>query len=899
MLLKLIPAICILFGCTLTVQSQSLKKPEENRFTKVVLAQRIEEPMQFQVLKDGRVLFAQRHGKLEVFDPATGKVSLVANFPVSTQYVSKTGEVSEGEDGLQGVILDPDFEKNHWIYVYYSPAGAEPKNVLERYVWHGKELLLSSKKVVLEVPVQREQCCHVGGGMLFDKENNLYLSTGDNTFSRASDGFTPLDERPGKSGEDSQKGSSNSNDLRGKILRIHPEPDGTYSIPKGNLFAQGVHQTRPEIYTMGNRNPWRLTIDSKTGWLYWGEVGPDGSKDDMEKRGPQSYDEFNLAKRPGNYGWPYFIGDNKPYRDYNFETKTSGELFDPANSINDSPNNTGIRNLPPAQPAIVWYGKGMSTEFPLLGSGSNSAVGGPIYRVQDFASTKRPFPSYYDGKWFVTDFARGWINVIELDENGGYKSMERFLPGLKLNGPLDMKFGPDGDLYVIEYGNGYFKNNPEAELIRIEYNGGNRRPQVRASSSKAAGAIPLKISLSAEGTRDFDEGDVLKYEWKVSRNGAAYKTFSQPAPMLTLVSPGTYKATLTVTDQTGAKNSETVEIKAGNEPPKVDLAVLSGNKRFFFAGKPIRYAVSVKDSEDGSLENKRILASQVSVSVNYLSEGYNLTDVAQKQLSTDASAQFAGAMAMINKSDCNICHAKETKSLGPAFVEIAKKYKGDAAAPSNLIRKIINGGSGVWGHTMMPAHPTMTENDARAITTYILNTVNPPRSAKTLPVQGTYTPVVPEGENADGNFILRAAYKDRGANGMSSQTSEKILVLRSPVLSVAEASQVKNVSFNGDKTLASISDRDAFLKFSDVDLTSVSEIELIAVRGRTPVSPQAKIEIRSGSPDGKLIGTFQIEGAEQQKIRAVLNGPIGSTDLYFLFTEAPLRIRQVRFSDKK
>lgn len=899
MRLQLIPFFCILLGCSLAVQSQTSKKPEENRFTKVVLAQRIEEPMQFQVLKDGRVLFAQRHGKLEVFDPGTGKVSLVATFPVSTQYVSKTGEVSEGEDGLQGVILDPDYEKNHWIYVYYSPAGAEPKNVLERYVWHGKELLLSSKKVVLDVPVQREQCCHVGGGMLFDKDKNLYLTTGDNTFSRASDGFTPLDERLGKSGEDSQKGSSNSNDLRGKILRIHPEQDGTYSIPHGNLFAEGTALTRPEIYTMGNRNPWRLTIDSKTGWLYWGEVGPDGSRDDMEKRGPQSYDEFNIAKKPGNYGWPYFIGDNKPYRDYNFDTKVSGELFDPANSMNDSPNNTGIRNLPPALPAMVWYGKGASTEFPLLGAGSNSAVGGPIYRLQDFSAAKRPYPSYYDGKWFVTDFARGWINVIELDENGGYKAMERFLPDLKLNGPLDMKFGPEGDLYVIEYGNGYFKNNPEAELIRIEYNGGNRKPQVQASSNKAAGAVPLKLTLSAEGTRDFDEGDVLKYEWKVTRNGAAYKTFTQSAPAMTLVSPGTYKATLTVTDQTGAKNSETVEIKAGNEPPKVNFTILSGNKSFFFPGKSIKYAVSISDSEDGSLLNKKILPSQVSVSANYLSEGFNLTDVAQKQLSTDVTAQFAGAMAMINKSDCNICHLKEGKSLGPAFVEIAKKYKGDAQAPSNLIKKIINGGSGVWGHTMMPAHPTMTESDARAITNYILSMAYPPRSAKNLPVQGSFTTIVPQGENVDGSFIIRAAYKDRGANGMASQSGEKVLILRSPVLSVAEADQVKDVSFNGDKTIATISGASGLLKFGKVDLTSVKSIELVALRGRTPISSDAKMEIRSGTPDGKLLGTFQVEGAEQQRIRAVLKEPAGSTDLYFVFADAPLRIRQVRFSDSE
>jgi cytochrome c len=152
---------------------------------------------------------------------------------------------------------------------------------------------------VLDVAVQRFECCHVGGGMVFDKDKNLYLSTGDNTFSRASDGFRRLDERPGMFTQDSQKGSSNTNDLRGKILRIHPEANGTYTIPKGNLFKPGTPLTRPEIYTMGNRNPWRLTIDSKTGWLYWGEVGPDGSQDDFEHRGPQSYDEFNQAKKAG------------------------------------------------------------------------------------------------------------------------------------------------------------------------------------------------------------------------------------------------------------------------------------------------------------------------------------------------------------------------------------------------------------------------------------------------------------------------------------------------------------------------------------------------------------------------------------------------------------------------
>ncbi len=133
------------------------------------------------------------------------------------------------------------------------------------------------------MPVQREECCHVGGGMVFDKDKNLLLSTGDNTYSKSSDGFTPIDERPGAAPRDAQKSSGNTNDLRGKILRIHPEADGTYTIPEGNLFPKGTPNTRPEIYTMGNRNPWRLTIDSRTNWLYWGEVGPDGSNGSEEQ----------------------------------------------------------------------------------------------------------------------------------------------------------------------------------------------------------------------------------------------------------------------------------------------------------------------------------------------------------------------------------------------------------------------------------------------------------------------------------------------------------------------------------------------------------------------------------------------------------------------------------------
>ncbi|OOQ57110.1 PQQ-dependent sugar dehydrogenase [Mucilaginibacter pedocola] len=897
-LLKALPAFLLITASGTASYAQSAKKPEDNRFTKVVLAQGVQEPMQFQIMKDGRVIYAERKGKIKLYTPATNKITVIGDFAVSTKYVNKKGEVSEGEDGMQGIILDPDYDTNHWIYIYYAPVGDVAKNTLERYTWLGKEILLNTKKTILDVPTQREECCHVGGGMLFDKDKNLYLSTGDNTFSRASDGFTPLDERPGMSPEDSQKSSGNTNDLRGKILRIHPQADGSYTIPAGNLFAPGTPKTKPEIYTMGNRNPWRLTIDSKTGWLYWGEVGPDGSQDNMEKRGPQSYDEFNQAKKPGNYGWPYFVGDNKAYRKYDFATKQSGDFFNAAHPENHSPNNTGNIELPPATPAFIWYAKGVSKEFPLMETGGNSAVGGPIFRKEDFKNAKRPFPDYYEGKWLITDWVRGWINVVDIDDDGNYKSMERFLPELHLRGPIDMKFGPEGDLYVLEYGNGYFNNNPEAELIRIEYNGGNRKPQVQASASKTAGATPLKVDLSSAGTKDFDDDDILSYQWTITKGGKPFKTTKEENPSLTFTSPGVYKATLTVTDLKGAKNSTSVTVKAGNEPPVVAVTLTKGNSSFFFPGNTVAYKVSVTDKEDGSLANKRISPSLVSVSANYLSEGYNMTAIAQKQQGVDATAKYAAGIALIAKSDCRACHAVNKKVLGPSFIEVAKKYKNDASAVANLGKKIKNGGSGTWGHAEMPAHPALTNNELGSIVRYILSTATPQKVQKTMPVSGSYVTTVPKGDNDNGSFIFRAAYTDKGTPSAAAISGENILVLRGPVLDVSQASAASDMNFNRDSTIAVVKKAGAYFKFAQTDLTDIKNIELKLSKRSSGTDAPGTIELHSGAPDGKLLGSFSGSFIGLDNVKVPVTTPQGKDDLYLVFTGTPARVAGIKFSNQ-
>jgi cytochrome c len=886
--LKLLSTAGMLLVSGSVALAQSNEKPDENRFTKVVLQQKLEEPIQFQIMAGGKVLYAERKGKMKVYDPATNKLEVIAEFAVSREYVSKTGQRDEGEDGLQGVILDPDYATNHFMYVYYSPK-SESVNRLSRFVWKGGKLDMKTEKKVMDVVVQREECCHVGGGMLFDKDKNLLLSTGDNTFSRSSDGFTPIDERPGEGPRDAQKSSSNTNDLRGKILRIHPEADGSYTIPEGNLFPKGTAKTRPEIYTMGNRNPWRLTIDSKTNWLFWGEVGPDGSNS-SDLRGPRSYDEFNIAKKAGNYGWPYFNG-KEAYRYYDFATKESGAWWDPLKPVNNSPNNTGLNVLPPTVNPFIWYPYAVSEEFPELGSGGRSAVGGPIFHQADFAGVKGAFPAYYEGKWLITDWVRGWIMSVTFDEEGKYVSMERFLPNLTLHGAIDMKFGPDGSLYVLEYGNGYFKDLPEAELIKIEFNGGNRKPTVQVSANKTAGALPMTVQLSSKGTNDAD-GDVLKYSWKVTKGGVLKQSSTKESPLITLATAGVYKATLTVTDPSGAKNSKSVEIIAGNAVPDVKFAFNKGNSSFYFPGSTINYAVSVADKEDGSLANKRILPAAVSVSINYLSEGYDMTVVAQKQNSFDASAQYEVAKGLIKKSDCNACHMLDAKSLGPSFNAVALKYKGNDKAQDWLVKKIANGGSGVWGDAMMPAHSSMPASELNSIVKYILSLSDKKQVQKSLPVVGSYTTNVQPGSPNKGSFIFRAAYQDKGSALAPRQTGEQVLVLRNPTVLVDNTDRNSQIEFNADRSVATSKVDGASLMLSNVDLTDIRKIQFKSAEG----GAKGTVEIRLGTADGQVIGKTTV--AEKSDGVAELTPTTGRKNVYFVFTKPGIKLKELTVMNK-
>jgi len=239
LLLCVILLTACLSGCAANTEPQVLADetesnqngsdaPAENHFKQTVFVQGMDEPMELDLLDDGRILYIERPGSIKIVDPDAGTVTFVDSLDVFHQL----------EDGLLGLAVDPDYTNNHWIYLFYSPPGDEAKQHVSRFVLQGDSL--SAETIVLVIHNQRDECCHAAGSLEFGPDGNLFIAVGDNTNPFASDGFNPIDEQPGRSPWDAQKSAANPNDLRGKILRIKPESDGTYSIPEGNLFPEGT-----------------------------------------------------------------------------------------------------------------------------------------------------------------------------------------------------------------------------------------------------------------------------------------------------------------------------------------------------------------------------------------------------------------------------------------------------------------------------------------------------------------------------------------------------------------------------------------------------------------------------------------------------------------------------------
>lgn len=228
----------------------------------------------------GRVLVVERAGRIRILNPATGTIA-------ATPFLDITGQVStDGERGLLGVALAPDYGTSGRAYIYLTaPDGAIQ---LRRYVaTAGSKDVLdpASSDLLLTIPHPRSN--HNGGWLGFDKAGLLYVATGD-----------------GGGANDPDGNGQNKSTLLGKILRLDmskddfpSDPNHDYGIPPANPYA--TSGGAPEVWLYGLRNPYRASFDRATGDLWIGDVGQ-GAIEEI--------DRVQTTQAGLNLGWPLFEG---------------------------------------------------------------------------------------------------------------------------------------------------------------------------------------------------------------------------------------------------------------------------------------------------------------------------------------------------------------------------------------------------------------------------------------------------------------------------------------------------------------------------------------------------------------------------------------------------------------
>jgi PKD repeat protein len=478
---------------------------------------------------------------------------------------------------------------------------------------------------------------------------------------------------------DSRRSALNTNDLRGKVLRIKvkdtiTEADankadfgsgtGAYTIPAGNLFplTAGAPQakTRPEVYAMGFRNPFRIQVDSND-VAYVSDYSPD-SQVPQRGRGPSGTGRYEIVRKPSNYGWPTCYKRDLPYYKWNFHefapgtTSAGTPLNNPPElhecngptQRNDSLWNIeggpsvepGLTEVPPVTDPDIWYSyrdnntgaplgtpclgyyaptpgpiaPGSTTEcprlFPELYTGGVGPHGMTKYEYDPANPNPKKFPPYYDDSVIFGEWTQDTMREMKLDEQNRILKINNFLEcGSRANtaagtflfecdNPMDMQWGADGAFYLLTYGNGFNVISPDAGMYKWEYVKGKRPPKAVLSTDKTDGPSPLTVNFSSVGSLDEDPGDSIRFEWDFG-DGSPIST--EPNPTHTYTQRGRFTAKLTVLDSSGEQTSTSTIITSGNTAPTITVeAPLDGG--LFSFGDELEFKVTVTDPEDPSID---------------------------------------------------------------------------------------------------------------------------------------------------------------------------------------------------------------------------------------------------------------------------------------------------------
>lgn len=520
------------------------------------------DPVDVAVAPDRRVFVAERTGELKVIDQRTARISTALD-------LAHAPEAAARSDGLIALALDPGFEENGRLYLLRSDAPASRLR-LSRFTMRGTRVDPASEKHLLSLPGRRSTsgAPASSGSLAFDAAGHLYAATGDSTLPSA---------------------SAASEDLRGAILRITPQEDGTYTVPEGNLFAPGTDGTAPEIYATGTRNPYRFTVDPKGGALLIADDGADGAVG------------YSRVTEAGRIGRPYCAG--------------------------------GAPRDPVCAPRAA--GSPDATDQAL----ATGAMSGPVYAYDPGNLHRTRFPKYFAGKWLTYDRTARRFQALSFQrsdqvfpsgfptaEAGELLSVDGVFADMEWGRPAAAAFGPDGALYVVDAGLGSGTDgeggSEGAGVFRIDHVGDGRLPEAGITSDRDNGPAPLTVAFTGRATgtgtatttgteasgrtgagtdTGVDPGsrpaaaERVTYAWDFDGDGATDST--EASPSYTYRTAGLFTARLTVTGPGGTSATAGREITVGNTRPRVTVRRPSDGGLFRF-GDTIGFTVDVQDEED-------------------------------------------------------------------------------------------------------------------------------------------------------------------------------------------------------------------------------------------------------------------------------------------------------------
>jgi cytochrome c len=191
-----------------------------------------------------------------------------------------------------------------------------------------------------------------------------------------------------------------------------------------------------------------------------------------------------------------------------------------------------------------------------------------------------------------------------------------------------------------------------------------------------------------------------------------------------------------------------------NHPPDVKISDPKAGVNYQW-NVPIAYKITVSDKEDGDSRFDEIPSSEVLLEVRYIDD-----------TSVVVSSPDKKPLQAMMSSNCMNCHAFGSRLIGPSFMEISSKYDSVSGIDRDLVKRVREGSSGIWGSTVMPTHPELSEEETAQMVKWILDFPKYPNVSYYTGTEGSITIKKPAHVGRRPAVLLTASYLDRGkANG--------------------------------------------------------------------------------------------------------------------------------------